>query len=658
MTDGISRTWKAARRLVRGAAATEPAQPASAAAVEASHATVPTPEPAPAAAPAPEPEPEPAPFTARAAERLRARGGPYPGAIRQTDHPEDLAALLGGTYEYAHLVDDPETAAPPADLVFAAVCNDKYAPGLEALVLSLIRQYPGLSNRFLVFHDDSLSEFTRTRLSQVYPAFDFQHRDPASYDVTMGDQYNHVRVGQLGYLTVEVLTMEEPSWIVVLDADLLILGDISALWRGDAIKAVPDIGHRPYAIETPATGRLVINSGVLSLPRSERGPEATLRMKEVLATVDAEEDPALSWFADQKFWNLYLARRDVELLPQAYNMNKMLLELDYPEEIGSVRILHLTGPKPWYAFVYDALLRGDDRKRYRGATERFRTSFALWNQSYVSAITALRTSQFRSEEGAALDALRGSAAGRPAVLIGNGPSLRDTDMSAFVGYEKIAFNWFVNHEDFDTIRPDHLVLPSHMLFGGWHTPHPQLPREFLDALTAREHKPTLWASFYFKPYLETLEELRGYTLRYFLFEKPFKRRIGKTGWAPLDLMSPLVDSNTGVLTAGVPMALHLGASAIVLVGCDSNYASAAGSYFYAEDQHASATTAPRQLVTTWKKGGAGPFGYSVVRRELDRRGVPFLDTTLDGNLDMLERIGLEEARALGTAGAMRPRATS
>ena len=638
MTDAFSRAWNRARRALTQGGPAEQQAPAPPAA----------PEPVPA------PAPKPASFSAREVERLRRHGGAFPGAVRQTDHPEDLEALLAGSYDYAHLIDDPDAEAPPEDLVFAAVCNDKYAPGLEALVLSLRRQYPGLTNRFLVFHDQSLSEFSRDRLSSVYPGFEFVRRDPDDYAVTLGDHYNHLRVGHLGYLTLEVLTIEEPSWIVVLDADLLVLGDISALWRGSGIKAVPDIGHRPYAIRAEATGTTVINSGVMSFPRDERGPEARGRMERVLAALDDVDDPTLSRFADQKFWNVYLAERDVELLPQNYNMNKMLLELDYPEEIGAVRILHLTGPKPWYGFVSEDLLVGDDRSRYKRARRRYQRSFALWDQSYLSAITAARIRRFRSDEGDALAAMQGLAQGRPAVLIGNGPSLSATDLTAFDGYEKIAFNWFVNHEDFDTIRPDHLVLPSHMLFGGWHTPDPQLPADFLDALTDHRHRPVIWTSYYFKPYVEAEPRLRGYEIRYFLFEKPFKRRIAKTGWAPLDLRAPLVDSNTGVLTAGVPMALHFGASHIVLVGCDSNYESAAGSYFYSAELHASKTTRPDDLVATWSDDGPGFLGYEVVRRELDARGVPFLDATLDGRLSMLEKVSLDEARDLPGAAARPP----
>ncbi|WP_062382975.1 hypothetical protein [Demequina iriomotensis] len=600
--------------------------------------------PAPKAAPVAAPAPKPARFSALNLDRLRRAGGEYPGSLPVTSHAEDLAALVGGRSDVAHFEDRIGTVPPPEGLVFAGVCNDKYVPGLEALILSLVRVYPGMSNRFVIFHDDGLSDFARARLLGIYPHFDFERRDPGVYDVAMGTGYNHARVGLLGYLTLEVLTMEEPEWIVVLDTDLLVLGDISALWSGTRIKAVADVGHRPYAIASAETGRLVINSGVLSFPRSERGPEAAARMAEVLARVNDVTDPALFRYADQKFWNIYLGGRDVEMLPQTYNTNKILLCRDYPDEIGSIRILHLTGPKPWYSFSDDTLLTEQDRKWRPKARAEFATAFALWNQAYRSTIVQSRTQRFLAEEGTALRALEGRCAGRPAVLIGNGPSLNDTDMSAFAGYEKIAFNWFVNHPDFDTIAPDHLVLPSHMLFGSWHTMTPALPEAFLTALTRHEHRPTLWFSFYFKDYIETLEELRGYEVRYFLFEKPFKRRIAHTGWAPLDLYAPLVDSNTGVLTAGVPMALHMGASRIVLVGCDSNYASASGSYFYAGSEHASNTTREDTLVATWEDGGEGPFGYQVVKALLDERGVELRDATVRPNLPMLEPLSLEDAR--------------
>ncbi len=55
-------------------------------------------------------------------------------------------------------------------------------------------------------------------------------------------------------------------------------------------------------------------------------------LPEVLELVD----PLLDEFADQKFWNLYLARTDVEFLPVNYNTNKNLIDRYQPDLLGDV----------------------------------------------------------------------------------------------------------------------------------------------------------------------------------------------------------------------------------------------------------------------------------------------------------------------------------
>src|SRR5690606_10023483 len=156
--------------------------------------------------------------------------------------------------------------------VFAAVCNDKYAPGLEALILSMLAVYPGLRCKFVVYHDSALSEFNRRRLLDLYPHFDFRARSTDRFNVALGEHGNHKRVGLLGYLSLEALEIQGASHVVILDSDLLVLGDISPLWSGAKIKAVPDIGAKPFGIVSAKTGKLVINSGVLSFPANELGP--------------------------------------------------------------------------------------------------------------------------------------------------------------------------------------------------------------------------------------------------------------------------------------------------------------------------------------------------------------------------------------------------
>ena len=77
--------------------------------------------------------------------------------------------------------------------------------------------------------------------------------------------------------------------------------------------------------------------------------------------------------------------------------------------------------------------------------------------------------------------------------------------------------------------------------------------------------------------------------------------MAKTGNVGLDLLSPLTDAGTGVLTAGVPIAVHLGAERLVLVGCDSD-----------------------------DSDDAGRHSHRRVAEELAARGVSLLDATADG----------------------------
>jgi len=560
---------------------------------------------------------------------------------------EQLAvrALAQGRYRHPHFVAHTAYLPPPADVVFVSVCNDKYAPGLEALVLSLRDQYPGLSNRYIVYHDGRLSEFNQKRLKRIYPQFEFAERATDRFKVVLGSFRNHKRVGLLGYLSLEAIEIEDASYVVILDVDLFVVGDISPLWQGDKVKAVPDIGARPFCVVSALSGRPIINSGVLSLPRSARGPEATRRRDAVLAELAGHADLDIQRFADQRFWNVFFSAEQVELLPQNFNCVKSLLAGAFKDRVGMVSIIHLTGSKPWYEFVNESLLTPEEKEEEQ-VTDAERTVFSLWHQEYRRNLLADRLAAYRADCSADHVALAGRCKGKPVALIGNGPSIARTDLSAFDGFEKFVFNWFVNHEGWDTVRPDHLVVASHMIFGGWHTPQPKLPAEFLSALVAHAHRPRLWFPYYFKTYIETVPELAPYEIGYFFFEKPFKQRVGRAGRVQLSLSEPLVDCNSGVITAGMPIAVHLGAEHIVLVGCDSNYTSTQGSYFYSSERHASATTRPESLLATWSEAGEGFYAYSVAHKALDDRGVRLVDATLDGKLTMLPKVSLAEVRTM------------
>ena len=536
---------------------------------------------------------------------------------------------------------------PPADVAFVTVVNDKYAAGVEALVLSLLKQYPDFASEVIVFHDESLSAFSIDRLRGLYAGFRFERRSTSTYDVgQLADAPNHKRVGLLGYLSLEALRLSGYRRVVVIDADTIVLNDISRLWQGDKVYAVADHGALPFGIVAEATGRPVLNSGMISLPGAALGEETYRRALELLPRLANPVDPLIDRFADQKFWNVFLASFDVEFLPVNYNTNKNLVDKFFTDFLGDVAVLHLTGAKPWFEFTDQDLVTEEDRKQFARSQRRSPRTFSLWRYNYDAAIGVARVRRFRADCAANLESLRGAGNGRPAVLIGNGPSLQRTDLAAFEGFQTLVFNWFVHHEDFDVVRPDHLVLASHMFFGGWHTTRPAFPDGYLEALTKHTHRPRIWTSHYFKHLIESTPELADYDVSYFMLERPFKQSTVKTGNVGLDLLAPLTDANTGVLTAGVPIAVHLGATKLVLVGCDSDYSSANGSYFYQAGLHTSRTTDESHLVSTWTPDGAGQYSYRRVAEELASRGVTLMDATVDGKLAVLERIALDDVRGL------------
>lgn len=482
-----------------------------------------------------------------------------------------LAALAQGRYLHPRFIDPAGYERPPAGTVFTSVCNDKYAPGLEALLLSLIEVYPGLDARYVVYHDGGLSELSRDRLAGIYPAIEFVESSTDRYRVSLGDHYNHRKVGLLGYLTLDALAVDAP-WLIVLDTDLLVLGDISWLWQGDTIKVAPDIGHRPFGVVSAHTGKPVINSGVIALPASELGPDAVERAARTLSTIDANTDPDIAMFADQKLWNVYLAGREVELLPQNYNAIKTLVTHHYPVELGSVRILHLTGPKPWYDVVHDGFLSAEDRLRFEHASREFAGAFALWNRLYRSAVAASRLARFRAERSERIAALAGTGAGRHAVIIAG--SLAEVGRPDD-GTITIAAASVVTEPGYAAAGIDHVILDDPAIFGGWHAPSPAFEPAWLAALTTATERPRLWLPFYLEPYARTLAELADFEVEYFLLERPAVRTVETYGTVETDLLAPLTSARQAVITLGAVVAAHLSVEQLTLLGHPDPYASAA-----------------------------------------------------------------------------------
>jgi hypothetical protein len=273
---------------------------------------------------------------------------------------------------------------PGPEVALLTVANDRFYRGLEAMLLSLRAVYPQFSAPLVVVHDGSLGPFLQRRLAQIHPLVRFAQPQPAWAEALPLDSHNRRRIGVIGYLNSEALALRDYRRVLVLDSDLLITGALDPLWApGEAFRAVPDCGDRPWAAVSPRTGRPVLNSGVLSLPGWALHADLQRRMEALIRAAREPVCPLLDRFADQKVWNLLLADQPLELLPLNFNCNVKYLVQYLGGCAEGLSVVHFAGPKPWLSWPW---LAPEPVEQRPGAV----VDPLFWNRCYRSQLMAWR----------------------------------------------------------------------------------------------------------------------------------------------------------------------------------------------------------------------------------------------------------------------------
>lgn len=533
---------------------------------------------------------------------------------------------------------DYKITPPTSKVAFLTVGNDKFLPGLEGLLLSLTNIYTDLTSDVYIYHDGTLTDFSQKRLTEIYPNTQFIEDDMSWLELVNQTSENHQRIGKLGYMNINALKYSQYDHMVVLDSDMLIQQDISHLWQDDeSIKFCYDIGDREYAAFTEYTDDYIINSGMLSIPKRYLSHTYFKEMQSIVADTHTIDCQILQRFADQKAWNVFLKNKQKKELPTNFNCNIKYTKKHCKGYIDFISILHFTGKKPWLKSEYIDN-KFEEKTKPSGLAFHY-----LWEINYRKLLAKHRINLFHNLCGGKLKKLEKTGLDNELILVGNGPSLKKVDFNKLKNKTKIAFNWFVNHEDFDEIKIDHLVIASHMLFGGWNTQNPTFPAEYLEKLRKHKHKPKLWTSFYFKPLFIELGLEEEFDCNYLLFEKPFKEFIDQRGMTELDAFSFLDDGRTGVITFGMTIAKLAKYKTVYLIGCDSNYSgNPEENYFYSSKEHTSMSTNKSSLNETWLSDSYGQYCYNVAHDALAREDIELFDCTIDGKLSTIPKKDISE----------------
>ncbi|MDR4305962.1 hypothetical protein IHQ68_04900 [Chelatococcus sambhunathii] len=452
-----------------------------------------------------------------------------------------------------------ERFTPPPDVAFVTVADIGFYPGLLGLVLSLVEVYPGLASPLFVYHDGSIGRFAQERLIDVYPNIEFIAPDMNWLDLSSTELNDAKRIGKLGYMKFLALTAPGFQRVIVLDADLMILDDISALWTGspDDARVVYDLGNREFAIRSDHTGDWIINSGVISLPGSWCSHAHFEVAKGVIRRSLAPLNDLLDQFADQKAWNIFLSDRPLTYLEVNFNCNVKYVGRFLGGKLEAISILHFAGPKPWNAteFLPEELV---SKKRSMACVFP-----NMWIDRYRAMLFKHRSLSYQRDRASRSKREEAPAGSECCVLTDDHAAVERRDLAEF-GFPDVVHVVREGLPDcFEELRPDHVVFGSHEYLGGWNSLDPQIPPDCARRIAALESRPVVWAPYYFKPIFEVFARKHGIEVRYLLHEAPFVREVSDVGAADCRAQGFLDSCGDATLTFGIPVAVQRGYRRIV-----------------------------------------------------------------------------------------------
>ncbi len=452
-----------------------------------------------------------------------------------------------------------ERFTPPPDVAFVTVADIGFYPGLLGLVLSMVEVYPGLASPIFVYHDGSIGRFAQERLIDVYPNIEFITPDMDWLDLSSAELAGGGRIGKLGYMKFLALTAPGFQRVIVLDADMMILDDISALWTGspDDARVVYDLGNREFAIRSDHTGDWIINSGVISLPGSWCSAAQFEAAKALIKRSLTPLNDLLDQFADQKAWNIFFSERPPTYLEVNFNCNVKYAGRFLGGKLEAISILHFAGPKPWNSteFLPEELV---SKKRSMACVFP-----NMWIDRYRALLFKHRSLSYQRDR-ASRSKRDGSLAGSDCCLLTDDHSTLDRRDLSTIGFPDVVHVVRNGLPDcFEALQPDHVVFGSHEYLGGWNSLDPQIPADCARRIAALESRPVVWAPYYFKPIFEVFARKHGLEVRYLLHEAPFVREVTDVGAADCRAEGFLDSCGDATLTFGIPVAVQGGYRRIV-----------------------------------------------------------------------------------------------
>ncbi|KAG2003636.1 glycosyl transferase [Coprinopsis cinerea AmutBmut pab1-1] len=269
------------------------------------------------------------------------------GEYDMLSRPENYQVVLKKTSEmrigflipHSQPITATQVAAFGYSINIATATDSSYAMPASVLLATLVNHTPGRISIYV--GDCGMTDQDRDMMERSLPKRD----DVTMVFIPLGDE-TLARKWNGKWAKVDLLTKLPVERALYLDADILVRGDISELWRTDlgdkAIGAVIDVGYPMGCSGLPR--REYFNSGVLLLDLAKVRPKLTATFDQLCEQFQKSDQDALNAHFggdDWKSLSLQWNAQGLGTYASSYAPDRHLVDL---AQMDNPAIVHFTGP--------------------------------------------------------------------------------------------------------------------------------------------------------------------------------------------------------------------------------------------------------------------------------------------------------------------------
>jgi len=227
--------------------------------------------------------------------------------------------------------------------------DDNYAQHAGVSIISILENLNSNYRLRVYLIDGGISKENKEKLVEAVKKYNaaimFLHPEKIDYDAF--SKRTHITVPTYFRLSVASLLPRDVKRVLYLDCDLIVIGDISALWRmsleENVLAAVPNFGHDPDSLGVGVDMSNYFNAGVMFIDlknwRAEKVGE------KAFSYLGLYRDRVI--YQDQDALNYVVGKKWVSL-PTKYNIQSTMIT-NRRLNLSDTIIIHFTDQdKPWH----------------------------------------------------------------------------------------------------------------------------------------------------------------------------------------------------------------------------------------------------------------------------------------------------------------------